>query len=279
MMQTVRQLLRTAAGQLNSSDSPQLDAEVLLANVLGTDRSRLYAHPEMTASRTSVADFKRLLNSRRAGCPVAYLTGSREFRSMAFRVTRHTLIPRPETELLVEAALERIPGHGRAGILDLGTGSGAIGVAVAAARPYCTVTAVDLSTDALAVARENAAANGVANISFRQSDWFGNLHNRRFDAILCNPPYVEFSRSALPPGEIRFEPRLALDGGHNGTDCIRIIISGALRHINQGGFMIIEHAHDQGDYVRQQFRTNHYRDISTRRDYAGLERYTCALRP
>lgn len=278
-MQTVRQLLRTAAGQLKFSDSARLDAEVLLATVLGTDRSRLYARPEMTASRGSVADFTRLLNSRRAGWPIAYLTGLREFRSMAFRVNRHTLIPRPETELLVDAALERIPDCGRARILDLGTGSGAIAVAVAAARPYCTVTAVDLSRDALAVARENATANNVTNILFRQSDWFGNLRNRRFDAILCNPPYVEFSRSALPPGEIRFEPRLALDGGHNGTDCIRIIISGALRHMNQGGFMIIEHAHDQGDYVRQQFRMNHYRDISTRRDYAGLERYTCGLRP
>ena len=278
-MQTVRQLLRTAAGQLKFSDSPRLDAEVLLAAVLGTDRSRLYARPDMTASRTSVADFMRLLNSRRAGWPIAYLTGIREFRSMAFRVNRHTLIPRPETELLVDAALGRIPGHSRARVLDLGTGSGAIAVTVAAVRPDCAVTAVDLSKDALAVARENAAANNVTNISFRQSDWFGNLHNRRFDAILCNPPYVEFPCSALPPGEIRFEPRLALDGGHNGTDCIRIIISGALRHINQGGFMMIEHAHDQGDYVRQVFRMNHYRDISTGRDYAGLERYTCALRP
>jgi len=278
-MQTVRQLLRTAAEQLHCSDSPRLDAEVLLAAVLRTDRSRLYARPEMKPSRTSEADFMRLLNSRRAGCPVAYLTGSREFRSRSFRVNRHTLIPRPETELLVEAALDVIPELSRAEILDLGTGSGAIAVSVAAARPHSTITAVDLSPDALAVARENAAANHVSNISFLQSDWFGNLHNRRFDAILCNPPYVEFPRSALPPGEIRFEPRLALDGGHNGTDCIRIIIASAARHINRGGIMIVEHAHDQGDYVRQQFRMNHYRDIRTRRDHAGLERYTCALRP
>lgn len=278
-MQTVRQLLQVATGRLGASDSPRLDAEVLLAAALGTDRSRLYAHPEMTASRSSVADFMRLLDSRRAGCPVAYLTGSREFRAMEFRVNRHTLVPRPETELLVDEALERIPEPGRAGVLDLGTGSGAIGVAVAAARPHCAVTAADLSTDALAVARVNAAANNVANISFLQSDWFGNLHNRRFDAVLCNPPYVDFSRSTPPAGEIRFEPRLALDGGHNGTDCIRIIISAASRHINHGGFMIIEHAHDQGGYVREQFRMNRYRDIVTRRDYAGLERYTCAVRP
>ena len=277
-MQTVRQLLQTATGRLCASDSPRLDAEVLLATVLETDRSRLYAHPEMTASRSSVADFMRLLDRRRAGCPVAYLTGSREFHSMAFRVNRHTLIPRPETELLVETALDFIPEPGRAEVLDLGTGSGAIGIAVAAARPLSAVTAVDLSTDALAVARENAVANNIANISFLKSDWFGNLHNRCFDAILCNPPYVEFPHSALPPGEIRFEPRLALDGGHNGTDCIRIVISGASRHINHGGFMIIEHAHDQGGYVRQQLRLNRYRDIETRRDYAGLERYTCAVR-
>ncbi len=278
-MQTVRQLLRNATGHLCSSDSPRLDAEVLLAAVLGTDRSRLYAHPEMTALPTSVADFMRLLNSRRAGYPVAYLTGLKEFRSLAFRVNRHTLIPRPETELLVDAALERIPGHTGARVLDLGTGSGAIAVAVAAARPHCAVTAVDLSTDALAVARENAAANGITDISFLQSDWFGNLRNRRFDAILCNPPYVDFPRSALPADEIRFEPRLALDGGHQGVDCIRIIISCSFRHINPGGFIIIEHAHDQGDFVRQQFRMNHYRDIITGRDYAGIERYTCALRP
>ena len=278
-MQTVRQLLRFASHQLRYSDSPRLDAEVLLATVLGTDRSRLYAHPEMPAQQTTIADFMRLLNSRRTGYPVAYLTGVKEFRSMAFRVNRHTLIPRPETELLVEAALELIPGNSRTRILDLGTGSGAIAVAVATARPDCAVTAVDLSTDALAVARVNAAANNAANISFRQSDWFGNLHDRRFDAILCNPPYVDFPRSALPADDIRHEPRLALDGGYNGTACIRIIVSSGFRHISPGGFMIIEHAHDQGEFVRQQFRLNHYRDIATRCDLAGHERITCAKRP
>ena len=278
-MLTVRQLLRFAAHQLRSSDSPRLDAEVLLATVLGTDRSRLYAHPEMTAQQASVTDFKRLLNSRRAGYPVAYLTGVKEFRSMAFRVNRHTLIPRPETELLVEAALDLIPGNSRASILDLGTGSGAIAVAVAVARPHCAVTAVDLSTDALAVARVNAASNKAANISFRQSDWFGNLDNRCFDAILCNPPYVDFSCSTLPADEIRHEPRLALDGGHDGIASIRIIVINGFRHINPGGFMIIEHAHDQGNFVRQQFRLNHYRDIATRHDLAGRERFTLAIRP
>lgn len=278
-MQTVRQLLQMASGRLRASDSPRLDAEVLLAAALATDRSHLYAHPEMAAPPGFVADFLRLLESRRAGYPVAYLTGEKEFRSMTFRVNRHTLIPRPETELVVEAALERIPARYGAEVLDLGTGSGAIAVAIATERPGCHITAADLSLDALAVARDNAVTNQTANISFEQSDWFGNLHNRRFDAIICNPPYVHFPRSGLLPEEIRYEPRLALDGGHDGTTCIRIVISNGLRHINPGGFMIIEHGHDQGGFVREQFRTNHYRNITTSLDPSGHERYTCALRP
>ena len=273
------QLLRAASEHLCSSDSPRLDAEILLAATLGIGRSWLYAHPEMTVSQTSVADFMRLLNSRRAGYPVAYLTGLKEFRSLIFQINRHTLIPRPETELLVDMALERIPHHNQVGVLDLGTGSGAVAVAMAVSRPHCAVTAVDLSTDALAVARENAAANAVTDISFLQSDWFENLRNRRFDAVLCNPPYVGFPHSVLPANEIRFEPRLALDGGYNGTACFCIIISSGLKHINPGGFMIIEHAHDQGKFVRQQFELNHYRGIVTRRDLAGHERHTCAIRP
>ena len=277
-MQTVRELLQFASTRLGASDTPRLDAEVLLAAVLGTDRSRLYAHPEMAAPQGSSADFLRLLNNRGNGFPVAYLTGEKEFRSITFRVNRHTLIPRPETELVVEAALERIPAQYRSRVLDLGTGSGAIAVAVASERPDCAVTAVDLSIDALAVARENAATNHVANISFEQSDWFGSLHNRRFDAIICNPPYVRYPDTGLPPEEIRYEPRLALDGGHDGTACIRIVIASGLRHINPGGFIIIEHAHNQGGFVREQFRTNHYRNITTSLDHAGHERYTRAFR-
>ena len=278
-MQTVRQLLQVASGRLGASDSPRLDAEVLLAAALATDRSRLYAHPEMAAPPGPVADFLRLLESRRAGYPVAYLTGEKEFRSMTFRVNRHTLIPRPETELVVDAALERIPARYGAEVLDLGAGSGAIAVAVAAERPDCHITAVDLSVDALVVARDNAITNHATNISFEQSDWFENLHNRRFDVIICNPPYVRYPDTGLPPEELRYEPRLALDGGHNGTACIRSVISSGIRHVNPGGFMIIEHGHDQGGFVREQFRIFHYSNITTGLDYAGHERYTCALRP
>ena len=278
-MQTVRELLQFASARLGASDTPRLDAEVLLAAALGTDRSRLYAHPEMAAPQGSSADFLRLLDSRCNGFPVAYLTGEKEFRSITFRVNRHTLIPRPETELVVEAALERIPAQYRHRVLDLGTGSGAIAVAVASERPDCAVTAVDLSADALVVARENAATNHVANISFEQSDWFGNLYNRRFDAIICNPPYVQYPDTGLPPEELRYEPRLALDGGYNGTACIRTVISSGLRHINPGGFITIEHACDQGSFVREQFRTFNYRNITSGHDHAGHERYTCAFLP
>lgn len=278
-MQTVRELLRRAGTQLAWSDSPGLDAELLLATALGAERSFLYAHPELTPPPGPVSDFLRLLDARRTGCPIAYLTGHKEFHSLNFRVSRDTLTPRPETELLVAAALERIPASSRAAILDLGTGSGAIAIALAAARQNCTLTATDLSLEALAVARENAAANGVANISFRHSDWFGSLHNSRFDAILCNPPYVHYSRSRLPPAELRHEPRLALDGGHNGTTCLRLVIAGGLRHLHTGGFMLVEHGYDQGGFVREQFRLNGYRNIDTRSDYAGHERHTGAERP
>ncbi len=277
-MQTIRQLLRVGGNRLRRSDSPGLDAELLLAAALGTERSFLYAHPQLAPPPGPVGDFLRLLDSRRAGCPVAYLTGHKEFRSLNFRVNRNTLVPRPETELLVEAALERIPEASRAAILDLGTGSGALAVALAAARRNCTLTATDLSREALAVARENAAANGVVNVSFRHSDWFGNLHNSRFDAILCNPPYVHYSRTRLP-AELRHEPRLALDGGHNGTACLRLVIAGGLHHLKPGGFMLVEHGYDQGGFVRAQYRLNGYRNIDTRSDYAGHERYTCAQRP
>ena len=278
-MQTTRQLLNFAARQLQFSESPRLDAEVLLAALLETDRSRFYAHPEMPVTEDAAADFMRLLNNRKAGYPVAYLTGTKEFRSIDFRVNQYTLIPRPETELLVELALKRIPRSSRDSILDLGTGSGAIAVAMADTRPYCNIMAVDLSMDALVVARQNAAATNVANITFRQSNWFMDLQNSRFDAILCNPPYVDYSDGTPAADETRYEPRMALDGGYNGTACIRIIISSAPRYINPGGFMIIEHAHDQADFVRHQFKLNNYRDIITHRDYAGHERHSSAIRP
>ena len=278
-MQTTRQLLNFAVKQLQSSSAPRLDAEVLLASLLKIDRSRFYAHPETAVAEELTGDFRRLLHNRKAGCPVAYLTGTKEFLSINFAVDQNTLIPRPETELLVELALKHIPGNSPYQILDLGTGSGAIAVAVAAARPACKITAVDLSAGALRVARQNAAAMTLSNITFHQSDWFGGLQNKRFDAILCNPPYIDYLGKTPVSSETRHEPRIALDGGYKGQTCIRAIIPAAVKRLNPSGFMIIEHAHNQGDFVRGQFKSNNYQDISTHKDYAGHERHSMARRP
>ncbi len=274
----VRQLLQFATGQLSASPSAALDAEVLLASLLRTGRERFYARPDMEVPAGAAADFRRLLESRKAGCPVAYLTGVKEFRSINFIVNAAVLAPRPETELLVELALERIPANSRARILDLGSGCGAVAVAVAAERPGCSVLAVDLSREALAVAHRNVAAAAVANVELRQSDWFANLSGRRFDAILCNPPYVEYPAGAPPPG-LEHEPRLALDGGRRGMDCLRRVIAGALRHLVPGGFLLVEHGHDQGELVRRQFRLHPYRQVAAWRDYAGHERIAGARHP
>ena len=273
------ELLRVATRRLSGADNARLDAEVLLAALLATDRSWLYAHPQTRVDEDVAARYLRLVQARQTGCPVAYLTGSKEFHSIKLRVDRHTLIPRPETELLVELALQRIPPGSRRRALDLGAGSGAVAVALARARPDCMITAVDLSAKALEVTRHNVAANGVTNVAIRRSDWFGALRGLRFDAILCNPPYVDFAGDAVTADVIRHEPRLALDGGHKGEACLRAVISAAHRHISRDGFIIIEHGFDQGEFVRRQFRTHRYRDVTTCRDYAGHERHSVALAP
>ena len=278
-MPTPRRLLSLAAAQLPASDSPRLDAEVLLASLLKVDRGWLYAHPQAEVPEGAATAFAQLMRSRQQGRPVSYLTGVKEFWSLPLKVNEGALVPRPETELLVEWALERVPEDSRWQILDLGTGCGAIAAAVAASRPYCDITAADISEDALLVAQENAAALGLANVRFCRSDWFANLPRRRFDAVLCNPPYVDFATAGPAADEIRHEPQLALDGGRQGRDCLRAVIAAARRRLKPGGFVMVEHAHDQGAFVREEFRRRHYRDIVTRRDYAGHERHSMAAAP
>lgn len=278
-MQTPRQLLSLAAARLLSSDSPRLDAEVLLASLLKVDRSWFYAHPHAEVPEPAVAAFKGLVRSRQQGRPVAYLTGVKEFWSLRLKVNECALVPRPETELLVEWALERVPADARWQILDLGAGCGAIAVAVAASRPQCDITAADISADALFLTQENAASLGLANVRFCHSDWFANLPRSRFDAVLCNPPYVDFATAGPAADGTRHEPELALDGGRQGRDCLRAVIAAAPSRLKPGGFVIVEHAHDQGAFVREEFRRRQYRDIATRRDYAGHERHSMATAP
>jgi len=271
---TVKELLRQAEQQLRASDSARLDAEVLLCSVTGLDRARLYTSPELDIGPQQVATFKARIRERQEGKPVAYLTGVREFWSMSLQVNTHTLVPRPETECLVEAALQRIPAEQPLHIADLGTGCGAIALALARERPACHITATDISKEALAVARINAAQHGAGRINFILSDCFRALTGG-FSLIVSNPPYVRDDDAHLAQTDIRHEPRLALCGGMDGLNAIRQIIGGASRNLDHNGWLCIEHGYDQGPAVRGIFSDNGFADVITINDYSGLERVSC----
>jgi len=250
------------------------DAEVLLGHCLGRGRAWLYAHPEAQVPAPVLRRFMALRRQRAAGVPVAYLTGEREFWSLSLEVDRHTLIPRPETELLVEWALALGP-RGACSVLDLGTGSGAIAVALAVARPDWEVTGVDASADALAVARRNAGRYCPGRVRLLCSDWFSALgEGALFDLIVANPPYVEPDSRYLEHGDVRFEPRTALAAPENGLGCLRAIISTAPRHLGPGAWLALEHGSGQGAAVRDLLRRRGYGEVATRADLAGLERAT-----
>ena len=276
---TVRELLQRGEARLGGGAGARLDCEVLLAGVLDRDRAWLYAHPEAAVDSACAADFNALVLRRESGYPLAYLTGWKEFWSLRLTVDRHTLIPRPETEHLVEAALALVGKDETLNILDLGTGTGAIAIALASERPRASVTATDVSRQALSLAAENAASHGLPKLRFVLSDWFSGLGRQRFDLIICNPPYVETGDPGFTSGEIRHEPRLALDGGPRGLDAYRRVIPEAVRHLAGKGYLLMEHGHAQGAAVRELFRHCHYLEITTTRDYAGHERITRASCP
>lgn len=256
---------------LQSAGIAAVDARALLRAALGVDDAYLVAHSARSPSDRQRDHFLGWVRRRQAGEPVAYLTGEREFYSIAFKVTPAVLIPRPDTEILVEAALERIPAQSPFRVLDLATGSGCVAVAIALQRPRAGVTATDASSAALAVARENAARHGVT-IEFVESGWFAALAGRRFDLIVCNPPYVAEGDPHLAEGDVRFEPRAALLGGPDGLACIRWIVAHARAHLEPGGALLFEHGHDQGKHCRALLERAGYRDVSAQRDLAGIER-------
>jgi release factor glutamine methyltransferase len=273
---TFADALRTATARLTDSDSPQLDAELLLAHTLGRERSHLRAYPEAVLDASQAHRYAELVEARRRGEPIAYLTGEREFWSLRLMVTPATLIPRPETELLVEQALGLIPAALEWQILDLGTGSGAIALAIAKERPRCRVTAVDISPEALAVARANAVALHIANAEFLQGDWFSAVPGKRFHVIVSNPPYVGASDPHLAQGDLRFEPKQALSSGNDGLDDIRRIVADAPRHLQAAGSLLLEHGHGQGAAVRGLLQAASFMDPRSIRDLAGHERISLA---
>lgn len=270
----VGELLREAERNLQELDTARLDAEVLLRSVLSAGREWLYAHPEHEVPPGLIRDYFALINRRREGFPLAYLIGRREFWSLDLEVNRYTLIPRPETEGLVEIALDLIRGRPNVAILDLGTGCGAIAIALAHERPDCRIIATDISREALAVARQNAQRLAIRNIEFRQSDWFSDLGFHHFGLIVCNPPYIDAADRTLAESEIRFEPRLALDGGHGGVQALNAVVNAATRYLASRGVLVLEHGCDQGANVRSLFSYRGYAVIETICDGAGLERIT-----
>jgi len=273
-------LRRARAALASVSDSPALDAELLLARALGRDRSWLIAHRDDTPRAGARARADAWLARRAAGEPLAYITGTREFWSLEFEVTPAVLIPRPDTETLVERALELIPrDDDGCRVLDLGTGSGAIAVAIASERPAAVVTATDASVEALAVARRNAARLVPGRIRFVESDWFAALGDERYDLIVSNPPYVEEQDPALADTAIAFEPRRALAAGADGLGDIQRIAAGLPAHLTPGGRALIEHGAMQAAGVAGILRAEGLEVVACRRDLAGADRVTEARLP
>lgn len=248
------------------------DAEWLLAHVLGQSRGWLYAHGDDELDAAAEARFAGLLARRIAGEPVAYLVGRRGFWCFDLKVTPATLIPRPETELLVELALERLPPGRALNIADLGTGSGAIALALAHERPDARVIATDASAAALVVAEGNARALGLENIGFLQGDWLAPLRGEAFDLIASNPPYIAASDAHLDRGDLRFEPPGALASGVDGLDAIRVIVRDAPLHLVPGGWLLLEHGWDQGQAVRELLAGAGLVDVDTARDLEDRDR-------
>ena len=275
----IAEALKQARQQLTASDSARLDAELLLCHSLDCERSRLYAHPEAELDLPVSEQFFDLVAERARGRPVAHLIETKEFWSMRLQVTPDTLIPRPETELLVETALALIPLKQPCSILDLGTGSGAIALAIASERPLASVMATDCSGAALQVARYNAKQLAISNVSFLQADWFGFVHATKYDVIVSNPPYICANDPHLQHGDVQFESRRALVAANNGLGDIEEIISDAQTYLNAGGYLLIEHGYRQAKAVRQLFNLGTYVDIGTLADYAGQERLTLGRKP
>ncbi|SEQ49908.1 release factor glutamine methyltransferase [Pseudomonas sp. NFACC02] len=271
-MTIIASLLRNA--ELPDSPTARLDVELLLAAALGKPRSFLHTWPERIVSTEAAQAFDGFLKRRRTGEPVAYILGQQGFWNIDLEVATHTLIPRPETEMLVETALELLPGAIPHRLLDLGTGTGAIALSLAKDRPQWTVTAVDRVDEAVELAERNRQRLQLDNAHVMRSHWFSAVDGQRFDLILSNPPYIPSNDPHLVEGDVRFEPSSALVSGTDGLDDLRLIVSQAPAHLEAGGWLLLEHGYDQGPAVRELLSRHGFEQIQTRRDLGEHERIT-----
>lgn len=262
--------VRALSGQAGAEQARR-DVQVMLGHSLGMSRAWLSAHRDDLADAWIAAHFRMLLRQRTAGQPVAYLTGGREFYGRRFSVTPDVLIPRPDTETLVEAALGKMSPESRPDVLDLGTGSGCVAVTLALEKPAARVTAVEISRSALGIARRNAEALG-ARIEFLQGAWFAPLPGRRFDLIVSNPPYIPAADPHLQRGDLRFEPSMALTAGDDGLDEIRRIVGEAAEYLNPGGWLLFEHGYDQAEACRNLLLGAGFGKLVSVPDLAGIPR-------
>lgn len=291
-MISIQETIQSAQNQLNQAglvDSPHLDAELILCHVLDVNRSYLFTWPEKPLSSNQTTQFNTLLNQRLQGQPIAHIIGHREFWGLNLKVTPDTLIPRPDTETLIEATLALDCFSNRSGscsitnqppcsILDLGTGSGAIALALKSELPQCQITAIDQSQAALEVAKHNAIKNQL-DVSFLHSNWFASVAQKQFCCIVSNPPYIEDNDPHLQQGDVRFEPLTALTSGQDGLKDIRLIIDQAWSHLNDKGWLVIEHGYNQAQAIADLFAQKGYTNITLHRDLANNPRISLGQKP
>jgi len=275
----IDEALSWAIKQLEGGESPSVDAKVMLANILEKSQTFLFTWPDKTLDALQINQFKDAIARRRQGEPVAYIIGKRDFWTLSLFTSSHTLIPRPDTEVLVEQVLNWANENERKNlaICDLGTGTGAIALALASELPQASVTGVDFQTQAVKLATRNAQANGISNARFLQSDWFHSLKDHTFDIIVSNPPYIEETSPYLNEGDVRFEPKTALTSGLDGLNDIKHIINAAPQFLNKGALLAFEHGFNQGDAVRNLLLASGFTAVKTVRDYGDNDRVTVGL--
>jgi release factor glutamine methyltransferase len=275
---SIQTALSQASQQLQHiSDSAALDAEVLLCHCLGKSRSFLRAWSDKPLTSEQAEPFWSLIEQRRQGQPIAYLTGEREFWSRMFTVTPDVLIPRPDSELLIEISLRLLAGQHARKILELGTGSGILAITLAAELALANILATDLSPAALSIAQQNATNMQIPNIIFLQSNWFESISETGFDLILSNPPYIPVDDIHLQLGDVRFEPQTALVSADNGLRDIGILVDQARTHLKPGGFLLIEHGYNQHNAVQGIFNAFNYQQVATHHDLSGNPRVTSGV--